>query len=39
MHHSLFHLIFLSEGIQKFIYPEIAGVGRFEKIVFENPVF
>lgn len=25
-------LIFLSEGIQKFLYPEALGVGRFEKI-------
>jgi putative oxidoreductase len=25
-------LIFLSEGIQKFLYPEIRGVGRFESI-------
>ena len=32
-------LVFLSEGIQKFIYPEITGVGRFEKIGFENPEF
>ncbi len=32
-------LVFLSEGIQKFLYPEIVGVGRFEKIGFENPEF
>jgi putative oxidoreductase len=32
-------LVFLSEGIQKFFYPEIVGVGRFEKIGFENPEF
>ena len=25
-------LIFLSEGVQKFLYPEALGVGRFEKI-------
>lgn len=24
-------LVFLSEGIQKFLYPEIVGVGRFAK--------
>ena len=34
--------IFLSEGIQKFLFPEIVGTGRFEKIkelnygLFEN---
>lgn len=27
--------IFLSEGIQKFLYPDSVGVGRFEKIGFE----
>lgn len=32
-------LVFLSEGIQKFLYPEIVGVGRFESIGFENPEF
>lgn len=32
-------LVFLSEGVQKFLYPEIVGVGRFEKIGFENPEF
>lgn len=32
-------LVFLSEGIQKFLYPEIVGAGRFEKIGFENPEF
>lgn len=32
-------LVFLSEGIQKFLYPEIVGVGRFAKIGFENPDF
>lgn len=25
-------LVFLSEGIQKFLYPDIRGAGRFEKI-------
>ncbi|HLU90132.1 MAG TPA: DoxX family protein [Cyclobacteriaceae bacterium] len=29
--------VFLSEGIQKFIYPEMRGVGRFEKIGFPAP--
>lgn len=32
-------LIFLSEGIQKFILPEVVGAGRFEKIGFSNPEF
>ena len=32
-------LVFLSEGIQKFLFPEIVGAGRFEKIGFENPEF
>ncbi len=30
-------LVFLSEGIQKFLFPELVGAGRFEKIGFENP--
>lgn len=32
-------LVFLSEGIQKFILPELTGAGRFEKIGFDNPEF
>ena len=32
-------LIFLSEGIQKYLFPELVGVGRFEKIGFDNPEF
>jgi uncharacterized membrane protein YphA (DoxX/SURF4 family) len=32
-------LIFLSEGIQKFILPELVGTGRFTKIGFTNPEF
>jgi uncharacterized membrane protein YphA (DoxX/SURF4 family) len=32
-------LVFLSEGIQKFLFPELTGAGRFEKIGFENPEF
>ena len=32
-------LVFLSEGIQKFLFPETVGAGRFEKIGFENPEF
>ena len=32
-------LIFLSEGILKFLYPEIYGTGRFEKIGFSTPAF
>jgi len=31
--------IFLSEGIQKFLYADTLGVGRFAKIGFENPEF
>lgn len=30
-------LVFLSEGIQKFLFPELVGAGRFEKIGFSNP--
>jgi uncharacterized membrane protein YphA (DoxX/SURF4 family) len=32
-------LVFLSEGIQKFLLPELVGAGRFEKIGFTNPEF
>jgi uncharacterized membrane protein YphA (DoxX/SURF4 family) len=32
-------LIFLSEGLQKYIRPEEVGTGRFEKIGFPNPAF
>jgi uncharacterized membrane protein YphA (DoxX/SURF4 family) len=32
-------LVFLSEGIQKFLLPELVGVERFVKIGFENPEF
>lgn len=32
-------LVFLSEGIQKFLFPELVGAGRFEKIGFLNPEF
>jgi uncharacterized membrane protein YphA (DoxX/SURF4 family) len=32
-------LVFLSEGIQKYLFPELLGTGRFEKISFANPVF
>ena len=32
-------LVFLSEGLQKFIMPETVGVGRFAKIGFEHPEF
>jgi uncharacterized membrane protein YphA (DoxX/SURF4 family) len=32
-------LVFLSEGIQKLIFPEITGAARFDKIGFENPEF
>ncbi|MCP4054804.1 MAG: DoxX family protein [Mesoflavibacter sp.] len=29
--------VFLSEGIQKFLFPAIRGAGRFEKMGFSNP--
>jgi uncharacterized membrane protein YphA (DoxX/SURF4 family) len=32
-------LIFLSEGIQKYLFPEISGTGRFLKIGFSHPEF
>jgi putative oxidoreductase len=32
-------LVFLSEGIQKYLFPELVGTGRFEKIGFANPAF
>jgi uncharacterized membrane protein YphA (DoxX/SURF4 family) len=32
-------LIFLSEGIQKFLFSDIVGTGRFAKIGFSNPEF
>jgi uncharacterized membrane protein YphA (DoxX/SURF4 family) len=32
-------LIFLSEGIQKFLFPDLLGPGRFEKIRFSDPAF
>lgn len=31
--------VFLSEGIQKFLFPDVLGAGRFEKIGFDNPAF
>ena len=31
--------VFLSEGIQKFLYPDALGVGRFSEIGFANPAF
>lgn len=32
-------LIFLSEGIQKYVLPEALGTGRFAKLGFSNPSF
>lgn len=32
-------LVFLSEGLQKFLFPELVGTGRFMKIGFANPEF
>jgi uncharacterized membrane protein YphA (DoxX/SURF4 family) len=32
-------LVFLSEGIQKIIFPDLLGPGRFEKIGFNSPEF
>lgn len=31
--------VFLSEGIQKFLFPEVRGAGRFEKIGLPSPEF
>ncbi len=31
--------VFLSEGLQKFLFPEVRGAGRFEKIGFPQPEF
>jgi len=31
--------VFLSEGIQKFLFPELRGAGRFAKIGFPSPEF
>ena len=31
--------VFLSEGIQKFLYPALRGAGRFEKIGLPSPEF
>lgn len=32
-------LVFLSEGIQKYLFPDLTGAGRFEKIGFADPEF
>lgn len=32
-------LIFISEGIQKYLFPGLVGTGRFEKIGFSEPEF
>jgi putative oxidoreductase len=32
-------LIFLTEGIQKFLFPDLLGTGRFAKIGFSDPSF
>jgi len=32
-------LVFLDEGIQKYLFPELLGTGRFLKIGFSNPAF
>jgi putative oxidoreductase len=32
-------LIFLTEGIQKFLFPELLGTGRFTAIGFSHPAF
>lgn len=31
--------VFLSEGIQKFLFPDVVGAGRFQRIGFEIPEF
>ena len=32
-------LVFLTEGIQKFLFPDLLGTGRFLTIGFSNPAF
>ncbi len=32
-------VVFLSEGIQKFLFPELRGAGRFERIGLTSPEF
>jgi Predicted membrane protein len=32
-------LVFLTEGIQKFLFPALLGTGRFMQIGFSNPAF
>jgi len=32
-------LVFLTEGIQKYLFPELLGPGRFVKIGFSDPAF
>jgi putative oxidoreductase len=32
-------LVFLTEGIQKYLFPELLGTGRFLTIGFSNPAF
>lgn len=32
-------LVFLTEGIQKYLFPELLGTGRFLKIGFTDPAF
>jgi uncharacterized membrane protein YphA (DoxX/SURF4 family) len=32
-------VVFISEGIQKFLYPALRGAGRFESIGLPNPEF
>jgi putative oxidoreductase len=32
-------LVFLTEGIQKYLFPALLGTGRFEKIGFSDPAF
>jgi len=32
-------IVFLSEGIQKFLFPALLGTGRFQHIGFSHPEF
>ena len=32
-------LVFLTEGIQKYLFPELLGTGRFVKLGFSDPAF
>ncbi len=37
--HLMVGVVFLSEGIQKFLFPALKGLGRFESIGLPSPEF